>query len=343
MKSIYYDPNLQEGEENRKWFENVKLIGEIDEGTSIYIEDYAYTYLHQYASKELSRELSGVLIGQYFEGFDQVEIYGVIPIKKELLSPDAKWIDKNVLDIIDEERQKYFPEGRYVGWMHTQPGYGIMSTTQEVNVHKALFGKLGVLMLIDPLYKTEAFFTYKQDSLRRKKGFCINYEKNELMQKYMEEHPLVEKKDEKGNDKVVDDFRELGAKRKKEVEKKMKKEKIAMALVGGLLLVGMFITSMYTQRKKVNDLEGFVVSTSTEYSDIEDKVLDNPVEVIFTSTQKEVDPTYNIHTVEIGDSLLSISFDYYETEAMIDEIAKLNYIVDYDAIFIGQKLKLPKR
>lgn len=230
--------------DNRKWFKNVKLIGEIDEGTSIYIEDYAYTYLRQFANRDLFCELCAVLIGEYHQEFNQVIIYGIITVESKLLDKDTRWIDESVLGVIEDERKCYFPEGQYIGWMHTQPGYGIMPTTQEMAVHKEIFGEDCILMLIDPLYNTEAFFICTEDKFEEKKGFCIYYEKNETMQKYMEDHSFISQKEQEENDRVVGEFRELGSKRKQEVERQKRKNRFISITIAGVLLTISFIMGM---------------------------------------------------------------------------------------------------
>lgn len=369
MKSISYNPNLQEEKDSRKWFSNVKLVGEIGEGTSIYIEDYAYIYLHQYANSNRTDEVCAVLIGEYHREFSQVVIYGVIPVETKLLNEESKWIDENVLDSIENERQLYFPKGDYVGWMHTQPGYGIIPTTQEMAVHKDIFGQDNILMLVDPVYDTEAFFTCKGNKFTEKEGFCVYYEKNELMQKYMEDNSFAEKKEQEKNEKVVNDFRELGAKRKQEVVKKRRKNLAINITLGTTLLTVAFVIGIQSQQKRINKLKKDVVNIQQQYSEIENRIPNNPVELVFTSSISEsiseeieekgeeepeklepepvaeiiTQPGYDIHAVKMGESLFSISYNYYKTVAMAKEIAVLNSIENHDAIYIGQELKLPKR
>lgn len=375
MKSISYDPNFQGEKDNRKWFTNVKLIGEIDEGTSIYIEDYAYIYLHQCANSDVSYELCTVLIGEYYKESDQVVIYGVIPVKAELINQNSKWIDENVLEAIEDERQCYFPEGDYVGWMHTQPGYGIMPTTQEMAVHKDIFGDDSILMLLDPIYHTEAFFTCENGKFEKKKGFCVYYEKNDLMQKYMEDHSYMAQKEPQECEKVVDDFRELGAKRKEIVERKRRKSLVVNIALVGTLLTAAFMVGIQSQQKRINNLQKDVVTIHRQYSEVENRIPDNPVELVFTSSIAEAQvepeivdeleeeleeeledemvlepageiipgPEYDIHTVKMGESLFSISYHYYQTVAVAKEIATLNSIENHDTIYIGQELKLPKK
>ena len=229
MQSISYDPNFKKEKNKRRWFQNVKLIGEVGEGTSLYIEDYAYTYLDQYAKADLSYERSAVLIGEHYLESGQIVIYGVMDIPLDVLGVDGNWISKKVLQEIEQTKEYYFPQGQYVGWMHTQPGYGIMTTTQELGVHKDVLGELGVLLLMDPIHDEKIFFAYEDGGLVQKQGYCLYYEKNDLMQKYMMDYPVKKKEKESGEDSVVSSFRELGARRKKEVLRKRKRNVWASA------------------------------------------------------------------------------------------------------------------
>lgn len=241
MGNIYCNPNLKVDKGNRKWFKNVKLIGEIDDGTSIYIEDYAYTYLNQFANNDLSHELCAVLIGKHQEESNQVIVFGVITVESKRVDKETKWIDENDLGAIEDKRKHYFPEGDYVGWMHTQPGYGIMTTIKEMTVHKEIFGEACILMLIDSLYNTEAFFTCEKGKFKEKKGFCIYYEKNELMQKYMEDYSFVGQREQEENDEVVGEFRALGSKWKRKVEREKRKNRLVGIMLVGILLTVSFI------------------------------------------------------------------------------------------------------
>ena len=374
MQNIYYDPSIQKEKNTRRWFQNVKLVGELDEGTSIYIEDYAYTYLSQYANSDFSYEQSALLVGEYYEGADQIVISGIIPVGQNLLDPNTKWLSAETLKEIEQEKERYFPKGQYVGWMHTQPGYGVMTTTHEAAVHKEVFGDMGVLLLVDPIHNTKTFFEYKDKGFIQRQGFCIYYEKNESMQRYMMDVPITEQEKNQASDSAVASFREMGTRRKNEVLRRRKLNMTVSFAVATFLLTGAFITGIYGQQRKINSLEKDVANMNQQYSEIAHGEKENLVEVIFTSLQPgkkqeaenepqdilkemleveevaqevaaeketqvepQVEPKaetvgYDIHAVKSGDSLLSISYKYYQTIRRAKEIAELNKIDDLDAI-----------
>lgn len=68
------------------------------------------------------------------------------------------------------------------------------------------------------------------------------------------------------------------------------------------------------------------------------------METIHFELDNQVDisniPDY--HIVQAGDTLASISIQYYKTTAIVPEIKRINNIEDQDKILIGEKLNMPK-
>ncbi len=321
MQSISYDPEHPATSNDRRWFQNVKLIGELDKGTSLYIEDYAYTYLEQYAKSDCSCEHSAVLIGEHYKTSDQIIIYGIIPIPLSLIGSEEIWISKQILEAIEEEKQHYFPKGDYIGWMHTQPGYGIMITNQETGVHKEVFGETGILLLMDPIHDEKAFFTYEEDGLVQKKGFCLYYEKNDDMQRYMMDYPIIKEGDSEEvleDDSAVANFRNLGVRRKREVLRKKKRQTVISTVILTTLLTGVFLISLYGQRKKITNLEKDVVTMHEQYSEMVYRLDDHPVEVVFSPPVTEQEPQNQETSQELPQE--SVEETREETKKPVQEV-----------------------
>ncbi|MFI3174889.1 MAG: hypothetical protein R3Y53_06765, partial [Bacillota bacterium] len=60
--------------------QKTKQIGDLDEKVKIYIEDYVYTYLYQYAKTKMSSEKVAFLVGRQYQlnGLDTLVISGAI-------------------------------------------------------------------------------------------------------------------------------------------------------------------------------------------------------------------------------------------------------------------------
>ena len=179
---------------------NVKQMGNIDRMLKIYIEDYVYTYMYQYAKTGGSKEKLMVLAGKhtYVNDCDVVIISGVIQAKYtaeengSLTFTDESWI------YINEQMRRYFDGLSVLGWCHVQPEFGIFMMARDEVFHKKCFkNKFQVLCTIDPMEKQECFYAYNSDmtSLRPVKGYFIYYDKNEAMQEYMLDNSISKPKE----------------------------------------------------------------------------------------------------------------------------------------------------
>ncbi|ONI44930.1 hypothetical protein AN641_05460 [Candidatus Epulonipiscioides gigas] len=215
----------------------LKVSGDIDTEHVVYIEDYAYTYLYQYAATNEKQELSAILVGETYEEHKETIILGIIPVDSQSLGSDDMWISEKAIKNAIKKRDKYFNGTRIVGWLHMQPGYGTMVSSKEIKVHREFFKeKSSLLLLVDPINKVETFFVYDEETLKEQTGFYLFYEKNVWMHEYMLDNPLidVENKYEDSKDKAVRQFREIGSKRKKEYDIKQKSN---FSLVAGCLAI----------------------------------------------------------------------------------------------------------
>lgn len=245
--------NTMEVEEGQAFpIPNIKAVGTVDCEYHVYLEDYVYTYLYQYASIDLTKESSAVFVGKIYKESKEMVIKGIIPITNENLQKDSEWIDNGVLEIIEEERKKYFKEEEIIGWMHVQPGYGTMLTMKELREHRNVFGENNaILMLVDTINKIETFYIYDEGELKEQTGYYMYYERNEAMQKYMLEHPFVQKRVEALEDNVVTQFREIGKQRKQEYTQR-RKTQIAIVATSAILVMASAIIVKFTEKTSLD-------------------------------------------------------------------------------------------
>ena len=169
---------------------NIKQIGSIGEGVRIYIEDYACSYLQQYAEAGGYEERLAFLVGRYMviDGQTVLFISGLVQgchtaLQKEALS----FTEKSWRHAKDEIKQ-YFNGLDIVGWMQSQPGYGVQLNESYAIMHKKMFPREDrVLFVVDPIEKVNAFYIYDErtESLSESRGYFIYYDKNRGMHEYM--------------------------------------------------------------------------------------------------------------------------------------------------------------
>ncbi|MEG0352683.1 MAG: LysM peptidoglycan-binding domain-containing protein [Cellulosilyticaceae bacterium] len=222
--------------------DSVRPIGDTDCDYIMYLEDYAYTYMYQFATTDLSYEHAAMIVGEYYPETKENIICGIMPIPQNQFKNSDEWINKEAIESLFVEKEKYFPGTVTLGWMHMQPGYGTMLTMKEVKVQRDLFDREGsILLLVDPINKIETFYVYEDDTLKEQTGYYLYYDKNPSMQKYMLEHPFIPIEKEQQEDNVVNQFREMGRLRKREYQQKKKTNVAVLAACVGLIVVAGFL------------------------------------------------------------------------------------------------------
>jgi len=169
---------------------NVKQIGSIGEGMRIYIEDYVSTYLNQYAQAGGYDERLALLVGRYLliDGQAVLFINGAIQGRYTEERDGLLRFTEKSKAYSESILSEFFEGSEIVGWMQTQPGYGIFLNQQYAAYHCKDFPKINqVMFVVDPLEGLNAFYSYNDDrsSLVENRGYFIYYEKNTAMHEYM--------------------------------------------------------------------------------------------------------------------------------------------------------------
>lgn len=289
-----------------KKFDNVRQIGDVDSEYKIYLEDYVYTYLYQYAAINLTCEQSAVFLGKFYEEKGEVIISGIIPIPKDKLSYEDEWISKEAIESIEEIKNTYFSDMDMVGWMHMQPGYGTMLTMKEIKAQQQVFGDdARILLLMDPINKIETFFVYEEELYKEQLGYIMYYERNEAMQRYMLEHPFVFEPKEVAEDAVVNQFREIGKIRKKQYQERKKTNFTVVAasvLILALAAVVVKLSDQGAQLKIMQDSAGTISTNAPQVKNNE--MPNNDVKVIIDTPENKVEN--NDKAVEVASKDLKV-------------------------------------
>lgn len=174
---------------------NVKQIGSISGEGRIYMEDYACTYLKQYAAADPTKDKAAVLIGREceHEGEKVLFISGVIQGKYTTRHNGISEPTEKTWQYVAKQMSLYFDGLDIVGWAYIQPGFedylseGIMEY-QRKNADRGL----NVLYLCDPSEQLGSFFKWDGESsaFATVRGYLVYYDKNEGMHEYMLENKL---------------------------------------------------------------------------------------------------------------------------------------------------------
>lgn len=295
--------------------DNIKPIGDLECDYAIYLEDYVYTYLYQYALVDLSTENSAVLLGQFYPESKEAVIRGIIPVPMDKLSGEGEWIDEEVLKEVEKERAQYFKNQQIIGWMHMQPGYGTMLTMKELREHRRVFGENpSLFMLVDAVNKIETLYAYEDEELKEQTGYYMYYERNEEMQQYMLEHPFVKKEAKTIEDTVVNQFKEIGKLRKQQYLQR--KNVNATVIAASIILIG--LTAVIV---KMNDNKNIKSVTSSGAIAAKPSQAEDPIQFIIEQqpaiSEKDLEQVGTIaepQKVEIEEEIMTSN----EAEATVE-------------------------
>lgn len=192
MIEIVYKENAKETGERRilDLPKNVRQIGEPEDKRKIYIEDYVITYLRKFAREEMLNSRGAILLGrsEWMDGIPYLFIKSAIALKGVSCSRDGIPFTDEIWAEIYGAIKEYFADQDIVGWFLSMPGYPMEPDARLLKTHINYFGGVDkILMIEDPTEGEEDFFAYENGKLTRQKGYCIFYERNEAMQRYMVE------------------------------------------------------------------------------------------------------------------------------------------------------------
>jgi proteasome lid subunit RPN8/RPN11 len=131
-----------------------------------------------YSKKDISRELGGVLVGDYCQEnkVKFIKISDFIEAKNTQADNSHIRFNHETWNAIEKERKlrKIPDEKQMVGWFHTHPGWGIFLSEDDLFIHQNFFNlKWQVAMVVDPLQKEQGFFIWEKDKVIRSRDFYI--------------------------------------------------------------------------------------------------------------------------------------------------------------------------
>ena len=287
---------------------------------------------------------------------------------------------EKIWDEIYRTCEMYFPEQEILGWFLSRPGFPVESTSLVEETHRIYFsGADKVLFMMEPMEGESGFFGFNGSRFLRQTGYYIYYEKNEPMQNYLIGRNEDEKKekDREKPDVVMANFRKI-LKEKQEIQRRRKKKAISYGARSAVLLI-LFVSAVtmmnrsdfslhfqfpektaevleneleetLTEEVIVEELPG-EVAPEEEFPTAEPEISVEPTEANAEETAEEneedpvqetaEEPETRTYVVQNGDTLAGISRTYYGNDQMIEEICRINEIMDVDYIQVGETILLP--
>lgn len=312
---------------------NIKQIGDVDENLRIYIEDYVYTYLMQYAEANSEEETIAVLVGRcmIMDGQNVLFINGAIQGKYAQSENGIVVFTKKCHEYIDNQIDKYFKGLEVVGWLQSQPNYGNFLSASYASYHINNFKKPYQVMLVtDPIEKINSFFIWNKDKtdIIEAKGFFIFYDKNKNMHNYIldnkivkfnksnpieviekplenfddyeEEIPVISKDDNpkrnKSNKSEKHTIKLLNDFKDKN-DKKFNLKNIALPAASFLLVATVFLGgSLVSSNNRIDKLEGDVTNIRTAYNELVTYINESGTQAVFANANTSTVPSDVVET-----------------------------------------------
>lgn len=290
---------------------NIKQMGSIDESFKIYIEDYVFTYLQQYAKCSNGEEKIAVLVGNIYtiDSKKVLFINGAVKGEHTILEDGMLKLTDKSFDYINQQIDTYFDGNKIVGWFYSQPGFSDYINDGYISYHKQTFKEEEqVFFLTDPLENIGGFYKFKNNDFKSVNGFIIYYEKNDPMSEYMINNKIVlnkleEEKFKQKDEKLISLSRQknnLYKTKNTNTLKEYKKMSSVFSSLSAVLFLVCFImgAGLIQSDDKINQLEKRLTKLDESYRYILSQMKDDNVQSVFApNNQQNTNPqqqtTYN--------------------------------------------------
>lgn len=273
---------------------NIKQMGSIDDSFKIYIEDYVFTYLQQYAKCSNGEERIAVLVGDIYtiDSKKVLFINGAIRGEHTVLEDGMLKFTDQSFDYIDQQISTYFEGNKIVGWFYSQPGFSDYINDGYINYHKQTFKEEDqVFFLSDPLENIGGFYKFKNNDFKIVNGFIIYYEKNEQMSEYMINNKIglnktEEEKFKQKDEKLISLSRQksnLYKTKNTHTLKEYRKMSNVFSSLSAVLFLVCFImgAGLIQSDDKINQLEKRLTKLDESYRYILSQMKDDSVQSVF--------------------------------------------------------------
>ncbi len=251
---------------------NIRQIGERDQVVKLYVEDYVNTYLRRLYPAGGEDLRCGLLLGSEEEGGKvpcifidgALEMEGVACGKEQVDLNDQAW--KRAY----RDMEEMFPKRSVQGWfLCGAPGCQLSPLNYWRQHSKYFPGKNKIMYLNSGLEGEEALYMASDDGFYRLRGYCVYYERNQMMQDYMIARKDVKRVDAGVDDGVIRDFR----RRMDEKREEARERRSAVSVLGGIcgvlsvavLAGGIVMVNNYQKMRDMESVLASVMPAGAEY------------------------------------------------------------------------------
>ena len=247
---------------------NIRQIGERDQIVKLYVEDYVNTYLKRLYPTGGQDLRAGLLLGEvrsqdgvpYLFADGAMEMEDVTQDGEKVVFTEEAW--KHAYQTMEQ----MFPKRSIVGWfLCGAPGCSLSPLNYWKQHGQYFSGKNQLMYLNSGIEGEESIYISSDDGFYKLRGYCIYYERNQMMQDYMVSRKDARRVESGTRDVVIQDFRQRMEDKKIEARRKRSTVSVlgtACGMLSVLVLAGGVVT--FNNYQKMKAMESVIASVVPE-------------------------------------------------------------------------------
>ncbi|MGL5435929.1 MAG: LysM peptidoglycan-binding domain-containing protein [Lachnospiraceae bacterium] len=249
---------------------NIRQVGERDQILKLYVEDYVNTYLKRLYPTGGQDLRVGLLLGELRsqDGLTYIMADGAMELEDVAQEDGKLMFHEDIWQKAYQTIEQMFPRRVVVGWFLCGAPDSNLSPLNYWKQHSQYFsGKHQLMYLNSGLEGEEAIYIASEDGFYKLRGYCIYYERNQMMQDYMVCRKDARRVESGNQDVVIQDFRKRMDNKKQEI----KKRNSTVSMLGtacGVLTVLVLASGVVTfnNYQKMKAMESVIASAVPEGS-----------------------------------------------------------------------------
>lgn len=327
----------------------------------IYLRYDLFRAVEQFALKDTSRELAGLLLGRMARDGKYVLVEEAVECG---ISEEAGRFTSRVFQYARRIARHRYPDLQILGWFHTHPGTGLELSSEEREVHKAQFRDSWQMLYVeDPTQRDRSFYTEAGGQLAACPGFRI-YGKETFKEVTQESVPV--RADEHLKERYLERSLEKIQRMLRRPTWQPRDTLVVLLLLANLLALIIFrpgatvvqsggsgsgdkevIKRLDALSKRLTDLEQHLAAMQVIDQELMSSPTPEPTPLAAPSPPPPSTPgKARSHKVKAGDTLGRIAEKYYGSSdpKILKALARANGLKgpNYD-LFQGEMLKIPDK
>ena len=172
---------------------NIRQIGERDQIVKLYVEDYVNTYLKRLYPTGGQDLRVGLLLGEsrIQDGTPWLFVDGALEMEGVAQDGERAEFTEEAWKKAYQVMEQMFPRRSVLGWFLCGAPGSALSPLNYWKQHGQYFSEKNQIMYLNcGLEGEEAVYTASSDGFYKLRGYCIYYERNQMMQDASQQPPF---------------------------------------------------------------------------------------------------------------------------------------------------------